>query len=244
MYQQQIDLKISKKFDNKNLNHKFKLQKSMLFYTPNRISNYRVNTLFTKEEDTIKWIEQFKGKNKIFFDIGANIGIYSIYSAMLHKNKTFSFEPQYNNCILLEKNIQINRLEQFITIIPNPIHSKNISNFFFSKKENVQGSAFASFMQKKNLQSYSLRKRLALSFSIDFMVNKNLLPIPNYIKIDVDGNEYEVIKGSLKTINSPRCKSILIENCGKEQKYVEKILKKLFFSISNKSHCNTIYNKN
>jgi hypothetical protein len=57
------------------------------------------------------------------------------------------------------------------------------------------------------------------------------------------GNEYEVIKGSLKTINSPRCKSILIENCGKGDKYVEKILKKLSFSISSKSQYNTIYRK-
>jgi FkbM family methyltransferase len=241
MYQQQIDLKISKKFDNPNLNHNFQLKNKLLFYTQNIISNYRVNTLFTKEEDTIKWIDEFKGKNKVFFDIGANIGIYSIYSAMLHKNKTFSFEPQYNNCILLEKNIQINRLEEYINIIPNPIYSKNKSNFFFSKKENVQGSAFASFIQKKSLHPYLLRKRLALSFSIDFMVNKNLLPIPNYIKIDVDGNEYEVIKGSLKTLNSSYCKSILIENY--RQKFIEKILKSLSFFISSQSQYNTIYKK-
>ena len=82
MYQQQIDLKISKKFDNPNLNHNFQLKNKLLFYTPNRISNYRVNTLFTKEEDTIKWIDEFKGKKK-FFSILVQISVFILFYVLI-----------------------------------------------------------------------------------------------------------------------------------------------------------------
>ena len=57
---------------NKNLNLKF--------YSPNRLNNFRINTFFTKEPETINWIDNFE-EDTIFFDIGANIGLYSCYAA-------------------------------------------------------------------------------------------------------------------------------------------------------------------
>ena len=148
LYQKQVDIKINKKLNNQNLNYKPKLiskKKEIIFFTPNKITNYRANTLFSKEEDTIKWIDQYGGKDNIFFDIGANIGVYSLYCAKLYKNRVFAFEPQYKNNVLLEKNIQINRLENFISVIPNPIYSKNKLDFLFSDENNLSGSASTTF---------------------------------------------------------------------------------------------------
>ena len=69
LYQKQIDSKTNKELHNQNINYKPNLllkKKRIIFYTPNKITNYRANTLFTKEEDTIKWIDQYGGKNNIF----------------------------------------------------------------------------------------------------------------------------------------------------------------------------------
>ena len=44
------------------------------------MTNTRYKTMFTKEIDTINWIDNFENE-KIFWDIGANVGIYSIYYA-------------------------------------------------------------------------------------------------------------------------------------------------------------------
>ena len=245
LYQKQIDIKINKKLNNRNLNYKPKLvskKKEIIFYTPNKIANYRANTLFSKEEDTIKWIDQYGGKHNIFFDIGANIGVYSLYCAKLYKNRVFAFEPQYKNNVLLEKNIQINKLENFISVIPNPIYSKNKLDFLFSDEDNLSGSASTTFIEKKNLKNSKQKKRLVLSFSIDFLVEKFLIPRPNLIKIDVDGNEHEVIKGAIKTINSLNCKSILIETFYKTEKQTKSILEKNFYLHSD-SGINKIYIK-
>ena len=52
----------------------------LLFYTPNNLVKWRVKTFFTKEPDTLNWIDNFK-EDEIFWDIGANIGLYSLYAA-------------------------------------------------------------------------------------------------------------------------------------------------------------------
>ena len=246
LYQNQIDLKINKKRDYRNLGYKPKLHsknKDLTLYVPNKISNYRADTLYSKEKDTISWIDKFGGEKKIFFDIGSNIGLYSLYCSMLHKNKVFAFEPQYNNIVLFEKNIQINKLEEFISIIPNPIYNKNKLDFLLSSSNNLSGSASSTFIKEENIKSYTYKKRLTLSFAIDFLVEKLLIPKPNMIKIDVDGNEIDVIKGAIKTINSRDCKTILIESFNpKTDKYVKSILRKQFDLYSD-SGINKIYIK-
>ena len=60
-------------------------EKKMIFFTPNSIIKWRVDTILSKEPETIEWIDSFKSDSKekiIFWDIGANIGLYSLYAAM------------------------------------------------------------------------------------------------------------------------------------------------------------------
>ena len=57
-------------------------EKNIKFFVPNNVINLRVNRILSKEPDTIKWINQFdRGSNIIFWDVGANIGLFSIYAA-------------------------------------------------------------------------------------------------------------------------------------------------------------------
>ena len=65
------------------------------FSIKNSSTYFRGTTLFTKEPITIEWIKSFK-KNSIFFDIGANIGVYSLYAALYSEVKVYSFEPESN----------------------------------------------------------------------------------------------------------------------------------------------------
>ena len=70
------------------------LNNKINFFVPNQLSNWRVDTFFSKEPETLDWIDNFEKKNFIFWDIGANIGLYSIYNSIRHsKSKTIAFEP-------------------------------------------------------------------------------------------------------------------------------------------------------
>ena len=81
----------------------------MLFPTPNTHCKWRIDTLYTKEPDTIQWLQAMK-PGEVLYDVGANIGQYSIYAAK-RGVKVFAFEPESQNYALLCKNIVLNKLE-------------------------------------------------------------------------------------------------------------------------------------
>ena len=92
------------------------LGKDINFFIPSEITKWRVDTFFIKEPETLEWIDSFdKRDNFIFWDIGANIGLYSIYNSIKNKNsQTISFEPSTSNLRVLSRNISINNLEKKI----------------------------------------------------------------------------------------------------------------------------------
>ena len=66
------------------------------FSVSNEATLQRAQTLFTKEPITIQWIRSFK-KDSIFFDIGANVGVYTLFAAIVPETQVFSFEPESSN---------------------------------------------------------------------------------------------------------------------------------------------------
>ena len=83
---------------------------------PNRINLYRAETYFTKEPDIIEWMDTFDG-NTVLLDVGANIGLYSVYAALKGAKHLISLEPESQNYGLLNKNIHINNLSEKITAL-------------------------------------------------------------------------------------------------------------------------------
>ena len=57
--------------------------KKIYFFIPNTITKYRLDTFFSKEPKTLKWIQGFN-KKSIFYDIGANVGNYSIFATIMN----------------------------------------------------------------------------------------------------------------------------------------------------------------
>jgi FkbM family methyltransferase len=242
LYQNIINKKINSNLKLNNIvDYNPKLKKKINFYTPNKLSSYRACTYLSKEKDTILWIDKFGSKKNIFFDVGSNIGVYSLYYASLYKAEVFAFEPQYKNVTLLSRNLRLNNLQNYVTIIPNPLYKNNKIDFLFSSTDNEAASASTTFIKKNIFISKNFEKKLTMSYSIDFLVKNNLIPQPNMIKIDVDGNELDVIKGAQKTINKKNCKSILVEKINKTSDHlIDRILNKNFFLYKH-SGLNSIY---
>ena len=72
---------------------------------------FRVETLLTKEPEKIEWIDGFK-ENSIAWDIGPNVGTYSLYAKIKKDIEVLSFKPAAPNLYVLNRNIEINRLEK------------------------------------------------------------------------------------------------------------------------------------
>ena len=180
------------------------------------VCRFRASTFATKEPDTLKWIESFD-KESIFIDIGANVGIYSIYASYF-SNRVFSFEPDALNYSLLNLNILDNNLSSRILAYPLSIHSE--SKFDTLNIQNYQyGGALSSFSnQKDQFQKDFLPifKQGSFSISLDSVFEKIINDYSNtsneiHCKIDVDGNEKIILDGAIETFKSKIIKSVLIE---------------------------------
>jgi FkbM family methyltransferase len=196
---------------NKTYEHRIGTQK-LLFHTPNWLSEYRARTLLTKEPETISWINRIP-LNSVFFDVGANIGVYSVYAASIKNAQVIAFEPSFLNLELLYRNIQSNQLENKITIIPLSLSNANqIENLYMEKKDNIWGGAHNSSGLNTTqdggpMEEFTVSSQVAIS--LDSLSELLGLPVPAYIKIDVDGLESIILAGAQKSLIS--VKEILIE---------------------------------
>ena len=151
-----------------------------------------------------------------------------------------AFEPSFLNLNTLGRNIYINKLQNKISIFQLPLG--HISNKFEKMLETstYEGGALSSFGLQKdsqgkkinNINSYSI-----LGTSLDDVVNKKILKIPDYIKIDVDGIEHLILLGFKKNLKNKKIKSILIEvneNYKEQFMNITKILKKSGFVLKQK----------
>lgn len=183
------------------------------FYTVNSITKFRAETFFDKEPDTINWIKEYNG-NGDFLDIGANIGIYSNLFAKIKNGHVYAFESSFYNLSLLAENCQINNNENKITIFPFPLFNFNkIGKFKINNP--VVGGALSSFdvsygYDGKKIENF--KEYLVPGFSLDFLLEHKILKnTPALIKLDVDGVEDLILKGSNKILKDKKCKSVLVE---------------------------------
>ena len=214
------------------------------FFIPNRLVEWRVDTFFTKEPETLEWIDGFEKKdNLIFWDIGANIGLYSIYNVIKNKNSvSISFEPSSSNLRVLTRNVSINKLENNIKVFPLPLTNKDNQFQIMNESDFIEGGSLNSFGEKFNFEGKIFENKMnyqILGTSINYLIENNILEIPDYIKIDVDGIEHFILEGASKYLENKKIKSLSIEiNENFKEQYIKvmEIMKKSNFKILHKKH--------
>ncbi|MFA5934676.1 MAG: FkbM family methyltransferase [Candidatus Paceibacterota bacterium] len=155
------------------------------------------------DSELVKKIITKLKKDFVFYDIGANTGWYTMLSSSINNDCTVhSFEPVQEHIDCLKESIFLNRKEKQVTI-----HEIALSN----KKGEVEiklagtGSSIEENFLKVNKGSRKIKTNALDSFMEE-------MPLPDFIKIDVEGHEYKVLQGSDQIIN--KSKPILfIEIC-------------------------------
>ncbi|MFA4861928.1 FkbM family methyltransferase [Methanoregula sp.] len=212
------------------------------FFCFGEIPLYRAESLLTKEPETIEWIDSFE-TGDILWDIGANVGCYTLYAA---KKGVFvkAFEPSAANYFLLQKNTEINRLDSMIQAFC--IAFSDVSETGYLNMSSIQMggaiNAFGNAAKKIEFMEDSWEVKFQqgmLGFSIDEFIRIFQVPAPNHIKIDVDGIEDKIIRGARQTLQDKRVKSVLIEIDDNQTEYnagITRILEDAGFTLSSKKH--------
>ena len=184
----------------------------ILWNLPNSHCEWRVKTMLTKEPDTVAWIRSMP-VGDVFFDIGANIGIYSML-AWKHGLKVVAFEPEAQNYSVLVRNLAMNHCAKVDAVaFPFCISDGETINTLRLSDLRAGGSchSFGSDMNYKRQEKQWAYEQGSVAFSLDTLVFECGLPVPNHIKIDVDGFEDKCLKGMSRVLAHPSLKSVLVE---------------------------------
>jgi FkbM family methyltransferase len=161
----------------------------------------------TYEPSNLKIIELNVKEGNCCLDIGANVGAITLAlaKAVGKSGLIYSFEPHPSFYNKLSDHIKINNLENNVFAINKGISSSN-KNIFLEEDSRIEGKGNAGIVDFETINSYKIE-----AITLDqFVISYNLKSV-NFIKIDVEGHEMEVINGCVETIKKFRPK-ILFES--------------------------------
>jgi FkbM family methyltransferase len=175
-------------------------------------SEWRVQTLFTKEPGTIDWIHSFN-RGQTLVDVGANVGMYSIYAGVVAGAHVFAFEPESQNYAELCRSIFFNEAaRKNIVAWCAAVSDEPVEISRLLVRDLHTGYSFHDFGEPS--RDYSAAERFAqgsVAFSLDHLVASGAVPEPDHVKIDVDGHEDKVVRGMRGLLERRIMRTVLIE---------------------------------
>ncbi len=158
------------------------------------------------EFESMAFMLHFLKEGDVFFDVGSNIGAYSVLASGVNKAYSIAFEPEPATCSLLKRNIALNKLDSYVEI-----HQLALG----AKIQSVQLTA------EKGIQNHILtsNKDRGIEIEMSTLDKFGLDKPPILIKLDVEGFETEVIDGAVQTIKLPAVKALIVERMGLGQRF-------------------------
>jgi FkbM family methyltransferase len=155
-------------------------------------------------------------EHAIFFDLGASIGLFSLYAALRRRARVYAFEPEAQNYATLELNHFLNR-----RAITEPLNTFNVAIAEAAGVGRIHARTYGAGEHVKILDKAETQDtkeafepahvQTVLKMRLDELIGEFGLPQPNVMKIDVDGAEAAVLAGASKTLRNPLLNTVFIE---------------------------------
>ncbi len=157
----------------------------------------------------------------VVWDVGANIGLYSrIFVQCFNACHVFAFEPMSENLPELRHNLALGGIANRVTVLPLALSNRNgMADFQVDDIQSASGALDSVY------RGEACRARAALDLppkiervharTIDSILEEGLVPVPDVIKLDVEGAERLVLDGGEKFFSEHNPK-LLIETHGVE----------------------------
>lgn len=176
--------------------------------------SYRAHAC-AKEPWTVEWLERTVAANGVLYDIGANVGAFTLIAARREPSATVvAFEPGYASFAHLCENVVLNGCQHNVVPIPMPLWSE-------TALVTMRYKSLAPGQSRHSVRSWSVRQRSTpgderyeqpmLGTRLDDLVRQYGLPAPTAVKLDVDGAEIDVLLGAADTLRAPSLATLLIE---------------------------------
>lgn len=164
------------------------------------------------EPDMLDFLDSLPG-GACFWDIGANVGLFSMYAALTDGVRVLAFEPSAASFAALTRHIEINGMHAQISAYPLAFSAKTELNTL-NMANSEEGSSFNQFGAEADQFDRPLSvtfRQAAIGFSVDDFVAAFHPPAPTHVKIDVDGLEADILQGGRRTFTAATVQSMIVE---------------------------------
>jgi FkbM family methyltransferase len=184
------------------------------FMTPTPLLQARADSILSKEPDTIRWIDGF-GSSDIFWDVGANVGVFSLYAARRRGVRVLAFEPSADNYVVLCRNVEMNDLGERVISYCVAL-AGNTELGVLNSPSRQMGASLHQFGRRGDKSPFwndgeSTCVQGMVGFAIDDFIRVFRPPFPTRLKLDVDGLEWPILQGAKQTLRDPRLQSVMAE---------------------------------
>ncbi|QGA80893.1 FkbM family methyltransferase [Candidatus Nanohalobium constans] len=160
------------------------MNEEIIFHSPN-VEEFTILRGLKSDKPVLRDMAESLDENKVFYDVGANIGLYTCSIGSLTDCEVYSFEPHPKNADKLKQNAERNDIS--FTLMEKAASDKEGTERISIEKD-VTGEG------QVNLTNSEEGTKIK-SCRLDNLVNKEVIPSPDVIKIDVEGAELKVLKG-------------------------------------------------
>lgn len=184
---------------------------SFTMRTGTPLERWRADTLLDKEPETIAWLERTIDDASVFFDVGANVGIYTLFACHLGPGRVRAvcFEPEALNFARLNQNIHDNGLSDRVLALPVALGAGDrVQELGVSRFE--AGAALHG--EWSVARAAPAHRQGIIVTSLDLLTSRTSgLPRPTHLKIDVDGPELDILAGAREVLADPGLRHLMIE---------------------------------
>ena len=183
------------------------------FFAPTPLLQERASSVLTKEPDMTRWLDGL-ATEAVLWDIGANVGVFSLYAAVRTGCTVLAFEPSSANFHVLVRNVQLNALYARVTAYCVALSGATELGVL-NLASTAPGSATSQFGLPGEVSRYWNGAVAAvhgmLGFTLDEFIERFRPPFPTHLKMDVDGLELRILQAAGSTLSDPRLRAAMVE---------------------------------
>lgn len=198
------------------------------FICTNEWELWRARTLLTKEAGTIAWIRSNVVPNDVFYDIGACAGSYTMVAGreVGPEGQVVAFEPNLINVVHLFGNLSLNKYLDRVRVVTSALHDQEgfIKFYYSSQLPGTSGAQLGNRLTEDGKQFVPRAVEVKHCISIDRLLQLGVIRPPNVVKMDVDGNEFHILKGMVEALQQKDLRTIQVEIHPKDRLAIEAFL--------------------
>ncbi len=165
-------------------------------------------TLLVPDRTSVYWPRHGFGAGDVFYDIGANIGAYTLYAAKARSVPVVAFEPNPFSYRVLVHNLHLNAITD--RVLPLCLAAGADTEATVLSLNGIEAGSVGHTIAAGGPDGNGIGLQV-LAFRLDDLAAIEGIPAPTHVKIDVDGIEAAILEGAKSLLSGPGVKSVLIE---------------------------------